>query len=143
MSPSARTVTLVFAVVAGVLIGLTGGFVQAHRLIWNVGSHYLAIPWGVVLVLFVLMIVVRGAAKASQLRAGGWLVLAGWIVTTIYLATETRSGAIAVSSGTRQWAYVLVGVVVGSTVATLSPRAKTPVSPSGNPPSVVSDRSAG
>lgn len=143
MSRSARTTILVLAVVAGVLIGLTGGFVQAHRLIWNVGSHYVAIPWGVVLVLLVLMLVVRSAAKVSQLRAGGWLVLAGWIVTTIYLATETASGAIAVSSGTRQLAYVLVGVVVGSAVATLPPRGRIPAAPSGNPGSDLSDRSGG
>lgn len=143
MSRLTRTAFLILAVIAGVLVGLTGGFVQAHRLIWNVGSYYLAIPWGVVLVLLVLMIVVRGAAKVSQLRAGGWLVLAGWIVTTVYLATETRSGAIAVSSGTRQLVYVLVGVVVGSAVATLPPRGRTPAAPSENPPSVGSDRSIG
>jgi hypothetical protein len=143
VSRIARVTLLILAVIAGVLIGLTGGFVQAHRLIWNVGSHNLAIPWGVVLVLFVLMIVVRSAAKVSRLRAGGWLVLAGWIVTTIYLATETRSGAIAVSSGTRQLVYVLVGVVVGSAVATLPPRGRTLAAPSENPTLIAPDRSRG
>lgn len=121
MSTRARVASLVLAAVVGFLVGLTGGFVQAHRSIWLFDGRYVVIPWGVVIVLVVLIVAIRGLAKATSLRASGWLVLAGWLAATILLALESPSGDIAVSSGLRQWGYLLGGVIVGSATATLPP----------------------
>jgi len=43
-------------------------------------------------------------------------------VSTFFLATETASGDIAVSSGPRQWGYLFVGVIFGSALATFPAR---------------------
>lgn len=106
----------------GLLIGLLGAFVQAHRSILIFSDRYLVIPWGVLIVLGVLIASIRGVALASSSRAAAWLVLAGWIVVTIFLANETAGGDIAVSSGARQWAYLLGGAILGSAAATLPAR---------------------
>ncbi len=106
----------------GLLIGLLGAFVQAHRSILIFSDRYLVIPWGVLIVLGVLIASIRGVALASSSRAAAWLVVAGWIVVTILLASETAGGDIAVSSGARQWAYLLGGAILGSAAATLPAR---------------------
>jgi hypothetical protein len=116
------SVSLVAATIAGLVIGLAGGFVQAHRFIWTFDGRYLVLPWGVVIVVVVLLVTIRGAAKLVHRRSAGWFVLAGWLVMTFFLATETPAGDIAVSSGVRQWGYVLGGAVLGSAIATLPPR---------------------
>lgn len=116
------SVSLVAATIAGLVIGLVGGFVQAHRFIWTFDGRYLVVPWGVVIVVVVLLVTIRGAAKLVHRRSAGWFVLAGWLVMTFFLATETPAGDIAVSSGVRQWGYVLGGAVFGSALATLPPR---------------------
>jgi len=106
----------------GLLIGLLGAFVQAHRSILIFSDRYLVIPWGVLIVLGGLSTTKRGVALASSSRAAAWLVVAGWIVVTIFLASETAGGDIAVSSGARQWAYLLGGAILGSAAATLPAR---------------------
>lgn len=116
------TVSLLAAAVVGLVIGLAGGFVQAHRFIWTFDGRYLVVPWGVVIVVVVLLVAIRGAAKVVQRRSAAWFVLAGWLIMTFFLATETTSGDLAVSSGLRQWGYLLSGAVLGSSVATLPPR---------------------
>ena len=103
-------------------IGVTGAFIQAHRSVVVLNDGYVVVPWGVAIVLAVLLVCIRAAATITRLRAGAWLVLGGWLTMTFYLATETASGDLAVSSGLRQWLYLLVGAVVGSAVATLPPR---------------------
>jgi hypothetical protein len=45
---------------------------------------------------------------------------------TVFLASETAGGDIAISSGARQWAYLLVGAIMGSTIATLPGRPLRP-----------------
>lgn len=122
MTSRNRVACLVLAVVAGTVIGLTGAFVQAHRSVWTFDGRYLVIPWGVIIVLVVLVLAVRGAAKVTGLRAAGWLLLAGWLAATVLLALETPSGDIAVSSGVRQVGYLFGGVIVGSATATLPAR---------------------
>ncbi len=122
MTAVARTLVLVAALVVGFVIGLAGGFVQAHRMIVTFDDRYLVLPWGVVVVVVVLLIAIRGVAKVSRWRAAGWFVLAGWVAMTFFLATETPSGDLAVSSGVRQWGYLLAGAVIGAAVATLPAR---------------------
>lgn len=110
------------AVLVGLVVGLAGGFVQAHRSIWIFDGRYLVVPWGAVIVVVVLLVTIRGAAKVSQRRSAGWFVMVGWLVMTLFLATETTTGDIAVSSGMRQWGYLLSGAILGSAIATLPPR---------------------
>lgn len=122
MSRASRAGSLVAATIAGMIVGLAGGFVQAHRTVLTFDGRYLVVPWGAVIVVVVLVVVIRGAARSTHLRSGGWLVLGGWLAMTFFLATESTSGDLAVSSGVRQWGYLLTGAVVGSAVATLPAR---------------------
>jgi hypothetical protein len=115
-------VSLLAAAVAGLVIGLAGAFVQAHRFVWILENRYLVVPWGAVIVLVVLLVSIRGAAKAAHSRSAGWFVLVGWLVMTFVLATESTSGDLAVSGGLRQWGYLLGGAILGSALATLPPR---------------------
>ncbi|HEV8024504.1 MAG TPA: hypothetical protein VGP37_06440 [Candidatus Nanopelagicales bacterium] len=117
-----RVAALLLALVIGVVIGVTGAFIQAHRFVLTADGRYLVIPWGAVVVVVVLLLVIRTAATVTGLRAAAWLLLAGWLATTIFLASETSSGDIALSSGPRQWGYLFVGVVFGSALATFPPR---------------------
>lgn len=122
MTRPQRTLVLLASTLAGMVIGATGAFIQAHRSVIAIADWYVVVPWGIAIVLVVLLVCVRSAATITHLRAGAWLVLGGWLAMTFYLATETASGDLAVSSGLRQWLYLLVGAVVGSAVATLPPR---------------------
>lgn len=122
MTAVARTLVLIAALVVGLVIGLAGGFVQAHRMIATFDDRYLVLPWGVVIVVVVLLIAIRGAAKLARWKAAGWFVLVGWVAMTFFLATETPSGDLAVSGGVRQWGYLLGGAVIGAAVATLPAR---------------------
>lgn len=114
--------SLIATVVIGLVIGLTGGFVQAHRIIWILDERYVVVPWGAVIVIVVLLVGIRGAAKFLHRRSAGWLVFLGWLAATLFLATETVAGDLAISSGLRQWVYLLAGAILGSAVATLPPR---------------------
>lgn len=122
MSRRIRAFALVAATVAGMLIGVAGGFVQAHRSVWIFDGRYLVVPWGVLIVVAVLIVAIRGAAIVVRMRSASWLVLGGWLAVTLFLATETPWGDIAVSSGLRQWGYLLSGAILGSAIATFPPR---------------------
>ena len=119
----ARGGALLLALTLGVIVGVTGGFVQAHRSVWLFNGGYFVVPWGAVIVVVVLLVLIRSAVRVTGMRAAGWLLLAGWLVSTFFLATETASGDIAVSSGPRQWGYLFVGVIFGSALATFPARA--------------------
>jgi len=126
VTKAGRAVAPVASLAAGLLIGLLGAFVQAHRSVLLFGDRYLVIPWGVLIVLVVLLIAIRGVTVGTRSRWSGWLLLAGWIAMTVFLASETAGGDIAISSGARQRAYLLVGAIMGSTIATLPGRPLRP-----------------
>ena len=126
MTDAGRRLAPVASLIAGLVIGLMGAFVQAHRSVLVLGDRYMVLPWGVVIVLAVLVVAIRGVTLGSKSRWSGWLLLAGWIAMTVFLASETAGGDIAISSGIRQWAYLLVGAVIGSAVATLPGRPLRP-----------------
>lgn len=113
-----RPLRLVLVTIVGLVLGVIGGFVQAVRSVVDTPWGAWPIPWGAVLVLIVLVLAIRGAAWWVHARLGGWLLFAGWIVTTIAMALETPSGDTAISAGGRQWAYLLIGVVAGAACAT-------------------------
>jgi len=78
----------------------------------------LVIPWGMALMLLILLLLIRGGAWLVRTRFGGWAVLAGWLAGTVVMSTESPAGDLALAGGTRQWVYLLGGVVLGSVVAT-------------------------
>ena len=104
---------------AGMAVGLVGGFVQAMRVVVDAPWGIIAIPWGFLLVLIVMVVVVRGASWALESRAGGFLALAGWLLLTLLLASQSGRGDVVIAAGARQWMYLLGGSVLGAAVATL------------------------
>ena len=118
-----RLLWAVGLIALGLVIGVAGAFVQAHRIVLPLGD--LAIPWGIVVVWVALLAGVRAGAWALHSRGGAWGVLAGWLAATILLATESPSGDLALSGGTRQLVYLFGGVVLGSAAATLPVRVRT------------------
>ena len=113
-----RPLRLLIDLIAGLVLGIVGGFVQAGRSLIDVPGGTVPIPWGAVLVLLVLLACIRGAAWWGRSRWGGWLLFAGWVVGTILMAVESPSGDTAIAAGGRQWAYLLIGVVTGAACAT-------------------------
>ena len=113
-----RALLLAGLFLVGVAVGLLGAFVQAARWVtaWPWGQ--LVIPWGLVMVLILLLALIRGGAWLVRTRFGGWAVLAGWLAGTVVMSTESPAGDLALAGGTRQWVYLLGGVVLGSVVAT-------------------------
>lgn len=103
---------------AGGLLGAVLAFWQAARM--TLGP--ITIPWGAVVAVIVLIAVIRIAVQALDSRWGGWAVFTGWLLGTIALATQTPwAGDLIISSGGRQLAYLLGGVVAGSAAASIRP----------------------
>ena len=114
---------LVFVRIAGLIalglvIGLLGSFVQADRSIVPLPWGQAVLPWGMILAIVTLVLVVRGAAWLIRSRAGGWAVFAGWLASTVVMSAESPSGDLALSGGGRQMTYLLSGVILGAAAAT-------------------------
>ena len=127
-----RPLELVALAVAGLVVGVLGGFVQADRWVVGVPWGILAVPWGMALVLLTLVVCVRGAAWLVLSRWGGGVLFAGWLLSTLGMASQSPSGDLAISAGARQWTYVLGGVILGAAAVTfpvLGDRAATIVEP--------------
>lgn len=116
-----RVLLALACLAAGLLTGITGAFVQADRSFVALLGAELVVPWGMVLVIAVLVAVVRGGVWALGTRAGGWLVLGGWLLATVGFATESPGGDLAIAGGGREWVYVIAGTIAGS-VAAMLPR---------------------
>ena len=110
------------AVLCGVIVGSIGAFVQAARVVWSVAGTVIALPWGLVLVLVMLLILIRGVGGLLGSRGGSWAVLAGWLGSTVLFAIETSSGDVAIGAGGRQWLYVLGGTILGAAASTIPVR---------------------
>lgn len=92
---------------------------QAQRIITAFGEHVIVIPWGLLLMLTILVLVTRLATVATETRWGAWLFFTGWLASTVLLAAESPSGDLAISSGVRQMAYLFGGVILSVAIATL------------------------
>lgn len=103
--------------VVGIVIGLVGAFLQGAR--WVIGGTVL--PWGLVLSLIALLVLVRAGVELTGSRWGGWILLMAWIAVTVAFAAELPSGDLVISAGGRQMAYLLGGVIVGAAAATVPP----------------------
>ncbi len=117
-----RVSVLVSFVVLGLIIGICGAFLQAHRWIPELFGRYLVIPWGTVLLLVVLVLVTRMATVATGTRWGAWLFVTGWLASTVLLSADSPSGDLAISSGGRQLVYLFGGIIVCTATATFPPR---------------------
>lgn len=115
----ARAVGRAFGLLlVGAVVGLIGAFLQASRLVETTPWGQVIIPWGLVFVIIVLVVTIRGGAWAGRSRIGAWAVFVGWLLATIAMAGESPSGDLALSGGARQWAYLLAGVILGAAAAT-------------------------
>jgi hypothetical protein len=115
----ARVLGVLGLVALGLLIGTVGAFVQAARLTLDTPWGVVTIPWGVPFVWIVLLFAIRAGTWLMRTRWGSWAVLGGWLMATIALSTESPSGDLALSGGTRQMTYLIGGVILGSAAATL------------------------
>lgn len=112
-----RVLAYLGCVLAGLLIGVAGAFVQGARFL--VGGA--TAPWGLVVALIALLVLVRAGIEVTRSRWGGWIVLLVWIGATVAFAAELPSGDLVISAGGRQMAYLLGGVIVGAAAATVPP----------------------
>lgn len=119
MSPSWRRILIVIALFAmGMAVGVSGAFMQAQRIIIVLFDRYVILPWGLLVMLALLIVLTRLATLAARSRWGAWLFLSGWLGATVLLAAESPSGDIAVSSGGRQLVYLFGGVIMCVAIAT-------------------------
>ena len=109
----------IVGLLAGLIVGLLGAYVQAMRLIWDSPWGIVVIPWGALLVMLVLVLTVRGAAWLAMTRWSGWAAFLGWLAMTIVLSSESPGGSVALSGGGRQMFYLIGGVVVAAATATI------------------------
>ena len=112
-----RILGLIACLGAGVVLGTIGAFLQGARLI-VVG---VTVPWGMVLSLIALIVLVRAAVDLTSTRWGGWILLVAWIAVTVAFAAELPSGDLVISAGGRQMTYLLGGVIIGAAAATVPP----------------------
>jgi hypothetical protein len=113
----------------GLVVGVMGGFVQAQRWIFPLPDFVIAVPWGALLVLLVLVLVIRGACWTLGSRWAGAVLFIGWLAGTLGLALETPSGDLAISGGGRQWGYVIGGAILGAAACSLPMLPALPILP--------------
>ncbi len=127
LTPTARTLGYLGCPVLGLAVGIMGAFVQAHRLVFPLGSLIVAIPWGALLVLLAVVTLTRSACWVVGSRLAGFLLVAGWLASTLWFAMESGSGNLAISAGARQWGYVIGGTLLGSAAFLLPMTRRLPV----------------
>ena len=108
---------LIAGIIAGVVLGSAGAFVQAGR--FHVKTT--TIPYGVALALLMFVVSALYVGREFQSR---WPVIGmaiGWVIGTIALAIETATGDLAISVSNRATAYLVAGSVLGGLVAAMPP----------------------
>lgn len=115
VSEHVRALAYAACLLAGLLVGIVGAFLQGARLL--IGG--VTVPWGLVLALVALLVLIRAGIEITGKRVAGWLVLLAWISVSVAFAAELPSGDLVISAGNRQMAYLLGGVVVGAAAATV------------------------
>jgi hypothetical protein len=113
-----KVLIAVASAVIGVFAGLVGAFLQAA--LWV--TPWITIPWGAVASLMIFTVLIRGACWWAEARWAGWLVFAGWLVSSVAMAVESPSGDVALGEGTRPLLYLIAAAVIGAFAATLPAR---------------------
>lgn len=129
-----RWLVVTLLLLPGVVLGITGAFVQAQRIIVEVPWGTAVVPWGLPVVWLVLLAAIRGGAWLVLSRWGAWSVLVGWLAATVLMSAETSSGDVALSGGGRQMTYLIGGVILASAAASLPVPIRYREPSSGNPP---------
>lgn len=119
VTPRRRPVLAIVGLLAGLLVGALGAYVQAMRYLWDSPWGSVVIPWGTLLSLLVLVLTVRGAAWLAMTRWSGSLAFLGWLAITVYLSSESPGGSVALSGGGRQMFYLIGGVIIATATATI------------------------
>ena len=112
-----RVLAYLGCLLVGLAIGIAGAFLQGSRFL--VGG--VTLPWGLVVALVALLVLVLAGIEITRSRWGGWIVLLAWIAATVAFAAELPSGDLVISAGGRQMAYLLGGVIIGAAAATVPP----------------------
>jgi hypothetical protein len=112
-----RVLAYLGCLLVGLAIGIAGAFLQGSRFL--VGG--VTLPWGLVVALVALLVLVRAGIEITRSRWGGWIVLLAWIAATVAFAAELPSGDLVISAGGRQMAHLLGGVIIGAAAATVPP----------------------
>ena len=112
-----RALAYLACLAMGAVIGVVGAFLQGAR--WTAGGATL--PWGLVVSLVALLVLVRAGVEVTRSRWGGWISVAMGIAVTVGVAAELPSGDLVISAGGRQMAYLLGGVIIGAAAATVPP----------------------
>lgn len=118
-SPVWRWLGVALLLLLGVLVGVTGAFVQAQRALVDTLWGTASVPWGVAVVWLALVAAIRGGVWAVGTRWGGWAVMLGWLVATVAMSAESASGDVALSGGGRQLTYLIGGVILASAAASI------------------------
>ena len=119
-------VRVFFLLILGVAIGCLGAFVQEETVMFDTRLGTITVPIGMFIALAALTSSIRAGAWGSKTRMGAWAIFLGWVVATIAFAARNASGDLIITSGPRQAAYVLLGVVLGAFAATLPVRKVNP-----------------
>ena len=101
---------LVLLLPAGFALGVTGGFLQEHRLM--IGEW--ALPWATLLVVATLVASIRAVSLNLATRMAGALIYSGWLVATALLALPNPSGDVVFTSDPGAIGYLLAGTVLGA-----------------------------
>lgn len=117
--PRRRPILALVGLLAGIVVGILGAYVQAIRWVWESPWGMIVIPWGTLLVLLVLVLTVRGSAWLAMSRWSAWAAFAGWLAMTIVLSAESPGGSVALSGGGRQMFYLIGGVILAVATATI------------------------
>lgn len=112
-----RLLGLGACLLVGAALGAVGAFLQGARLV----AGGVTWPWGLIVALVALIVLIRAAVDLTSSRWGGWVLLVAWIGVTVAFAAELPSGDLVISAGGRQMAYLLGGVIVGAAAATVPP----------------------
>jgi hypothetical protein len=115
-------VRVIALLVMGMVIGCLGAFVQEETFSLDVLWGTLTVPMGMLIALAALTSSIRAGAWGSKTRMGAWAIFLGWLIATIAFSAKNASGDLIITSGLREGAYVLLGVVLGAFAATLPVR---------------------
>jgi hypothetical protein len=115
-------VRVIALLVMGMVIGCLGAFVQEETFSLDVLWGTLTVPIGMLIALAALTSSIRAGAWGSKTRMGAWAIFLGWLIATIAFSAKNASGDLIITSGLREGAYVLLGVILGAFAATLPVR---------------------